>query len=75
MNRDTPEAEREALARLLEQMGCPATRSRAMAGHLQRRAEQLARQRGRSRSEALAHLVRLFCQARGLGGQDGSQGH
>jgi hypothetical protein len=54
--------EREALAQALVQLGCPAERARDMADQLERRADQLAQLKGRSRQEALAHLLGLMRQ-------------
>jgi hypothetical protein len=50
------------LARVLVALGCPAEKSEAMAGQLQRRARQLALEKGRSEGEALEHLLRLMGQ-------------
>ncbi|NGO37794.1 hypothetical protein G4L39_00025 [Limisphaera ngatamarikiensis] len=68
------EAELAAVARLLESLGCPADRSLEMSRHVLRRAEQLARAKGRSREEALAHLLRLFARARSDGSDAGRPG-
>ncbi|HXG46168.1 MAG TPA: hypothetical protein VNO52_00965 [Methylomirabilota bacterium] len=46
----------------LAALGCPAGRVREMAHQLDRRARQLAERRGRSREEALAHLLGLMRQ-------------
>jgi hypothetical protein len=50
------------LARVLEAMGCPGEKSVAMAEQLQRRASQLAKQKGRSEAEAMEHLLKLMSQ-------------
>lgn len=50
------------LARVLIALGCPGHKSEAMAGQLQRRARQLALEKGRSEEEALEHLLRLMRQ-------------
>lgn len=52
----------DSLARLLARLGCPPEKSAEMAAQLDRRAEQLAAQTGRSHAEALAHLLRLMQQ-------------
>ena len=60
----------EELAGMLETMGCPATKCREMAAQLDRRARQLAEQKGRSYDDALRHLIDLMKQgwsARGSG--------
>lgn len=50
------------LASLLAAMGCPAEKAAEMAAQLDKRARQLAEQKGRSYDEALAHLVGLMKQ-------------
>ena len=50
------------LAALLAAMGCPAEKAAAMAAQLDKRARQLAEQKGRSYDEALAHLLGLMKQ-------------
>jgi hypothetical protein len=50
------------LAALLVQLGCPREKSAAMAGQLDKRARQLAEQKGRGYDEALAHLLNLMKQ-------------
>ncbi len=50
------------LAELLKQMGCPEEKSLEMAEQLSRRADQLATTTGRSRTEALQHLIGLMRQ-------------
>mgnify|MGYP006969375351 CR=1 FL=1 len=43
-------------------MGCPREKSGEMAAQLDKRARQLAGQKGRSYEEALAHLLQLMKQ-------------
>ena len=50
------------LATLLEAAGCPPGKSRQMAAQLDKRARQLAGQKGRSYEGALAHLLNLMRQ-------------
>jgi hypothetical protein len=50
------------LACVLMALGCPDQKSEEMAGQLQKRARQLAREKGRSEDEALAHLLGLMRQ-------------
>ena len=50
------------LASLLTTLGCPPEKSAEMAAQLDRRAQQLAEQKGRSYDEALAHLLNLMSQ-------------
>ena len=50
------------LATVLVGMGCPPTKSAEMAAQLDKRARQLAEQKGRSYEEALAHLLGLMRQ-------------
>jgi hypothetical protein len=50
------------LARILVALGCPAEKSVAMAAQLDKRARQLAAQKGRSYEEALQHLLNLMKQ-------------
>ena len=52
----------DQLAAALAAMGCPAGRSREMAEQLDKRARQLAEQKGRSYDDALAHLLQLMRQ-------------
>jgi len=54
--------QQQQLARFLEQMGCPKEKSLQMAGQLDKRARQLAEQKGRSYDEAMAHLLDLMKQ-------------
>lgn len=60
------------IADLLVALGCPAQKSAEMAAQLDKRARQLANERGQSYESALAHLLGLMrqgwsAQARGLG--------
>jgi hypothetical protein len=50
------------LAKVLVALGCPADKSAGMAAHLDKRARQLAEQKGRSYDDALAHLLNLMKQ-------------
>jgi len=50
------------LAEALKTLGCPPDKSAEMAAHLDRRARQLADQRGRTYEESLAHLLSLMRQ-------------
>jgi len=50
------------LASLLERLGCPAEKSLDMAGQLDKRARQLAGQKGKSYEDAMAHLLNLMKQ-------------
>jgi cell division protein ZapA (FtsZ GTPase activity inhibitor) len=50
------------LAEMLTTLGCPAGKSSEMAAQLDKRARQLAEQKGRSHEEALAHLLALMKQ-------------
>jgi hypothetical protein len=50
------------LAKVLVALGCPAERSAEMAAQLDKRARQLAEQKGRSYEEALQHLLNLMKQ-------------
>ena len=50
------------LSSLLAALGCPPEKSAEMAAQLDRRARQLAGQKGRSYDEALAHLLNLMRQ-------------
>ena len=52
----------DPLAAALVALGCPAEKSTAMAAQLDKRARQLAEQKGRSYDEALAHLLALMKQ-------------
>ena len=50
------------LAKLLTTLGCPSEKSAGMAAQLDKRARQLAAQKGRSYEEALQHLLGLMRQ-------------
>ncbi len=50
------------LAQLLVALGCPADKSAEMAAQLDKRARQLAAEKGRSHEEALTHLLNLMRQ-------------
>jgi hypothetical protein len=50
------------LATLLVSLGCPAAKSADMAAQLDKRARQLAAEKGRNHEEALAHLLNLMKQ-------------
>ena len=54
--------ETSELARVLVALGCPAEKSAELAGQLDKRARQLADQKGRSYEEALQHLLNLMKQ-------------
>ncbi|HEY4416942.1 MAG TPA: hypothetical protein VGO57_14730 [Verrucomicrobiae bacterium] len=50
------------LAQVLVALGCPADKSVEMAAQLDKRAKQLAAEKGRSYEEALKHLLTLMKQ-------------
>ena len=50
------------LAQVLVALGCPAEKSAEMAAQLDKRARQLAAEKGRSYEEALKHLMTLMRQ-------------
>jgi hypothetical protein len=50
------------LASMLVALGCPKEKSAEMASQLDKRARQLAEQKGRSHDEALAHVLGLMRQ-------------
>ena len=50
------------LAQVLVVLGCPAEKSADMAAQLDKRAKQLAAEKGRSYEEALQHLLTLMKQ-------------
>jgi len=50
------------LAQILVAMGSPAEKSAEMAAQLDKRARQLAAEKGRSYEEALQHLLTLMSQ-------------
>ena len=47
------------IAAFLQTLGCPPDKAAIMAAQLDKRARQLAGQKGRSYEEALAHLLKL----------------
>ena len=50
------------LAKILVALGCPVEKSGEMAAQLDKRARQLAEQKGRTYEEALQHLLQLMKQ-------------
>ena len=50
------------LAQVLVALGCPAEKSTEMAAQLDKRAHQLAAEKGRPYDEALQHLITLMRQ-------------
>jgi len=52
----------DELAGVLAVMGCPPGKSAEMAAQLDKRARQLAEQKGRGYEEALEHLLELMRQ-------------
>jgi hypothetical protein len=50
------------LAKVLVALGCPPEKSAAMAAQLDKRARQLAEQKGRSYDDAVQHLLALMRQ-------------
>jgi hypothetical protein len=50
------------LAQVLVALGCPVAKSADMAAQLDKRARQLAAEKGRSYEEALQHLITLMRQ-------------
>jgi hypothetical protein len=54
--------ETSELAQVLVALGCPAGKSADMAAQLDKRARQLAAEKGRSYEEALTHLLNLMKQ-------------
>ena len=50
------------LAKTLAALGCPAEKSAEMAAQLDKRARQLAEQKGRTYDDALKHLLNLMHQ-------------
>lgn len=53
-----------ALIQLCERLGAPRAQAETMAAQLLKRAAQLADERGRTREEMMAHLLRLLAQGR-----------
>lgn len=52
----------DQLAQVLVALGCPAEKSAEMAAQLDKRAQQLAAEKGRTYEEALTHLLTLMKQ-------------
>lgn len=50
------------LAQVLVALGCPPDKSVEMAAQLDKRARQLAAEKGRTYEEALTHLLKLMSQ-------------
>ena len=50
------------LAKLLVSLGCPQEKSAEMASQLDKRAQQLAEQKGKTYEEAMTHLLDLMKQ-------------
>ena len=50
------------LSKVLVALGCPAEKSTEMAAQLDKRAKQLAAEKGRSYEDALKHLLTLMKQ-------------
>ena len=50
------------LASVLTMLGCPKEKSAEMAAQLDKRAQQLAQQKGKTYEEAMAHLLALMKQ-------------
>jgi len=50
------------LAKLLVSLGCPQEKSAEMASQLDKRARQLAEQKGKTYEEAMTHLLDLMKQ-------------
>jgi hypothetical protein len=57
------------LTKVLVALGCPSEKSVEMAAQLDKRARQLAEQKGRSHEEALQHLLNLMKQGWAAGGR------
>lgn len=60
------------LAQALVALGCPAHKSAEMAAQLDKRAHQLAAERGQTHDQAMTHLLKLMSQGwaaagRGIG--------
>jgi len=54
--------ETSELAQVLVALGCPSEKSSEMAAQLDKRAKQLAGQKGRTYDDALTHLLTLMKQ-------------
>ena len=52
----------QELSEVLVRIGCPPEKSLEMAAQLDKRAHQLAAEKGRTYEDALAHLLRLMGQ-------------
>ena len=52
----------ETLATLLISLGCPKAKAAEMAAQLDKRARQLAEEKGRSYDQAMEHLLQLMRQ-------------
>ena len=52
----------DQLATLLVSLGCPPEKAQQMAAQLERRAQQLAAEKGKTSEEALVHLLSLMKQ-------------
>lgn len=52
----------QELSSVLIALGCPQSKSEEMAAQLDKRARQLAEQKGRTYDEALEHLIKLMSQ-------------
>ena len=63
------------LAKILTSLGCPPAKSAEMAAQLDKRAKQLAEQKGKTYDEALTHLLTLMKQGWAAKGSDGSPSH
>jgi hypothetical protein len=50
------------LAEVLVALGCPKEKAGEMAGQLDKRARQLAEEKGRTYEEAMEHLLKLMAQ-------------
>jgi hypothetical protein len=61
----------DQLAQALVALGCPADRSAEMAAQLDKRARQLAAERGQTYDEALVHLLKLMAQGWAAAGRVG----
>jgi hypothetical protein len=59
------------LAAALTALGCPQEKAPVMAAQLDKRARQLAEQKGRSYEEALGHLLTLMSQGWAAQEKDG----
>ena len=52
----------QELSEVLVRIGCPPEKSLEMAAQLDKRAHQLAAEKGRTHEDALTHLLRLMAQ-------------